>query len=95
MFRRDKRLPTGLVPTPARRGDGAPDIAQGFAVGFDRLRVVALLKPAARHRHDARLLVRQVDLIRRQRNFHWRLRHLAAGLLAGGAAFAARSASFA
>jgi hypothetical protein len=28
-----------------------------------RLRVVALFKPAARHRHDARVFVSQVDLI--------------------------------
>src|SRR6202040_1637237 len=47
-----------------------------------RLRVVALLEPAARPRHDARLFVRQIDLIARPRSFERRLRRLAARLLA-------------
>ncbi len=46
------------------------------------LRIVALIEAAARHRHDARLRVRQVDLIGRQRPFGRRRRRLAPGLLA-------------
>src|SRR6266852_1958223 len=55
------------------------------AVGcHHRLSVVALLEPAARHRHDARLFVGQIDLIGWQRTFRRGLGRLAAGLLAGG-----------
>jgi hypothetical protein len=48
-----------------------------------RLRVVALLKPAARHWHDPRFLVGQIDLIGAQRAFDRRRRRAASGLLAG------------
>jgi hypothetical protein len=46
------------------------------------LRVVALLEPAARHRHDPRVLVGQIDLITGPGTRHWRCRRLAARLLA-------------
>ena len=49
-----------------------------------RLRVVALIEAAARHRHDARLFVGEIDLIVRPRPLGRRLRRLAAGLLARG-----------
>lgn len=55
---------------------------QHAARGDRRLRVVALLEAAARHRHDARILVGQIDLIARQRSFGRRPRRLAARLLA-------------
>jgi hypothetical protein len=46
------------------------------------LRVVALLKPAARYRHDARVLVGQIDLIAGPGTRRRRGGRLAAGLLA-------------
>jgi len=46
------------------------------------LRVVALLKPAARYRHDPRVRVGQIDLITGPGTRHWRCRWLAARLLA-------------
>ena len=48
------------------------------------LRVVALFEAASRHRHDARVFVGEINLIARQRPLGWRLRRLAAGLLARG-----------
>ncbi len=60
------------------------------------MRVVALVEAAAGHRHDARLLVGQVDLIGRQRPFNRRRRRLAPGLLArrGGLGLARRHLGF-
>ena len=55
---------------------------QQAARGHHRLRVVALFETAARHRHDTRLFVGQIDLVGGQRTFHRRLRRLATGLLA-------------
>ena len=53
------------------------------AVGRDRgLRVVTLLKATARHLHDARVFVGEVDLIDRTRAFFRRGRRLATGLFA-------------
>jgi hypothetical protein len=49
-----------------------------------RLSVVALLEPPARHRHDARIFIGQIDLIRRSRSLLGRLRRLASRLLARG-----------
>ena len=49
-----------------------------------RLGIVALLEPAACYRHDARLFVGQIDLIRWQRTFHRGVGRLASGLLARG-----------
>jgi hypothetical protein len=46
----------------------------------DRLGVVARLEATARHRHDARLLVGQIDLVGRQGTFDRRLGRLAPGL---------------
>jgi hypothetical protein len=48
-----------------------------------RLRVVALLEAAAGDRHDPRLFVRQIDLIRRARRCYRRCRRPASRLLAG------------
>ncbi len=53
------------------------------ARGHHRLCVVALLEPGARHGHDARLLVRQVNLIGGKRSLDRRRGRPATGLLAG------------
>ncbi len=57
---------------------------QQAALGHHCLRIVALIEPAAGHRHDARGFVGQIDLIRGQRSFHRRLRRLATGRAASG-----------
>jgi hypothetical protein len=57
----------------------------------DGLRVVALIKAAARDRHDARLFIAQVDLIGRQRPLRGRPRRLASGLRPVAFVFASRA----
>src|SRR4029077_10536671 len=47
-------------------------------------RIITLLKAAADHRHDARLLVGEIDLIVRPRTFGPRRRWLRARLFCGG-----------
>ena len=55
---------------------------QQTAFRHDGLSVVALLETAARNRHDARVFVRQIDLIRWARPLNRRLGRLAARLSA-------------
>jgi hypothetical protein len=49
--------------------------------GNDRLRIVALIEAAARHRHNAQLFVGEIDRILRQRPLGRRFWRLAVGLL--------------
>ena len=65
---------------------------EGFR-SHHRLRVVALFKPAARHWHDARVFVGQVDLILGLRPLERWCRGAAAGLLPIAAVFSSRAAS--
>jgi hypothetical protein len=68
---------------------------QQAALGHHRLDVVALLEPAACHRHDAGFFVGQIDLIGRLRAFHRRLRRLTTGLLPVASILASRASTFA